>query len=178
LTIIRDAVGDVLSSTNQLGDTTSYSYGPVGNVLTVTNPLGKVTTNCYYYENGTGACAHGAPATGGNADALYSTLTPATTADPSGESTTFTHFSGGALDVSVNPAATTTYAYDAFGDKTSISYTGVQSGYSAPTNLSYTDNVDGSTNTMTDATGTTTYGYDANGDVTSQALVANSPLSN
>jgi YD repeat-containing protein len=177
-TTIFDAAGRTLSSTDQVGDTTAYTYTPGGQKLTVTDPRGEVTANCYYYQNGTGACAHTAPAGGGSADDLYSVTTPATTADPSGELTTDTYFPGDQSDVTTNPAGTSTDAYDASGDLTSVTYSGTASGYSTPTNLAYTYNVDTSRHSMTDGTGTTTYGYDAMGDVTSKALVATGGLSN
>ena len=47
--------------TDQVGDTTTYTYAPDGQVLTTTDPRGQVTTNCYYYQDATGECAHGAP---------------------------------------------------------------------------------------------------------------------
>ena len=113
-----------LSSTDQVGDTTTYTYDPAGHVLTTTDPRGKVTTDCYYYQNGSGQCAHGAPAGGGSGDDLYSTTTPATTADPSGETTTYTYYPGGQADTTTTPAGTTTDAYDAAGDLTSTVYIG------------------------------------------------------
>jgi RHS repeat-associated protein len=173
-TTIFDATGNALSSTDPVGDTTTYTYDAAGESLTTTDPRGMVTTNCYYDENGTGACANGAPAAGGSGDDLYSTTTPVTTADPSGETTSYTYFPGDQVDTTTTPASTATSAYDDAGDLTSTTYSGINSSYSAPTNPSDTYNVDGSVNTMTDATGTTTYGYDAMGDVTSQALVAGS----
>ncbi len=167
-----------LSSTDQLGDTTSHTYAPAGQVLTTTDPRSKVTSNCFYYQNAVGVCADGAPAGGGSGDDLYSTTTPATSADPSGETTTTTYYPGDQSDVTTNPAGTTTNTFDANLGLATVTYSGTASGYTAPTNLSYSYNVDGSRHTMVDATGTTTYGYDANGDVTSQALVANTGLTN
>ena len=70
------------------------------------------------------------------------------------------------LDTTTTAAGTTTDAYDGFGDLTAETYSSTASGYSAPSNLSYTYYVDGSRETMTDGTGTTTYTPDANGDVT------------
>jgi RHS repeat-associated protein len=172
LTTIYDAAGRTVSSTDQVGDTTSDTYAPGGQKLTVTDPRGQVTTDCYYYQNGTGQCAHGAPAGGGSGDDLYSATTPATSADPSGETTTDTYYPGDLADISTTPSGTTTDTYDAAGDLTSAAYTATANGYSAPTNLSYSYNVDGTRHTTTDATGTTTYGYDAAGDVTSQSLSA------
>ena len=172
VTNIYDTAGDTLSSTNQLGDTTSYTYDAAGHVLTTSDPRGEVTTNCYYDENGTGACAHSAPATGGTGDSLYSTTTPVTSADPSGETTTFTYYAGGASETTTTPAATITKTYDANGDELATLYSGVATGYATPTNTSATYNVNGTQHTMTDPSGTTTYGYDAMGDVTSQDLLA------
>ena len=155
-----------------MGDSTSYSYAAGGQVLATTNPRGYVTSNCYYYEDTTGECAYGAPAAGGSADDLYSTTTPATGSDPSGELTDYTYYPGDQPDTTTTPAGTTTDTYDAAGDLTSVDYSSTASGYITPANVSYTYNLDGTRNTMTDATGTTTYGYDGAGDVTSQALTA------
>jgi RHS repeat-associated protein len=172
LTTIYDAAGRVVSSTDQAGDTTSYTYGPGGDVLTTTNPGGQVATNCYYYQDGPGACAAAAPAGGGSADDLYSSTTPATSADPSGEVTSYTYYPGDLADTTTTPAGATTDGYDALGDLTSVDYSATASSYTTPADLSFTYNVDGTPHTMADATGTTTYGYDAAEDVTSQALVA------
>jgi RHS repeat-associated protein len=177
-TTIYDHAGQPLSSTDADGHTTSNTYDPAGQVLTTTDPRGKVTTNCYYDQNGTGQCANGAPAGGGTGSSLFSTTTPATSADPSGEVTTYTNAPGGQTLTKTTPAGTATDTYDAAGDLLSTTYSGVASGYVTPTTTSETYNVDGTMSTMADATGTTTYGYDANGDVTSQALVAIGGLSN
>ena len=178
MTTIFDAAGNTLSSTDQVGDTTSYSYDATGNLLTTTDPRGKVTTDCYYYENASGQCANGAPGGGGLESDQYSTTTPATTADPSGELTTTTYFPGDLVETTSNPAATTTDAYDVAGDLTSVTSSGVAAGYGIPANVSYSYNSDGTRHAMTDDTGTTTYGYDDNGDVTSKALVATGGLAN
>lgn len=171
-TSIYDAAGNVLSSTNQLGDSTTYTYDAADNVLTTTDPRGEITTNCYYDEDASGQCAHSAPSSGGTGDSLYSMTTPDTTADPSGETTTYTYFPGGAAEATTTPAGTATRVYDAMDDVLSTTFSGVASGYGTPATVSDTYNVDGSVATMTDASGTTTYGYDAMGDVTSQDLVA------
>ena len=172
VTTIYDADGNVLSTTNQLGDTTAYTYSPGGQVLTTSDGRGEITTNCYYYETTT--CASGAPSNGGSADDLYSTITAPTSADPSGEVTTNTYFPGDLPDKVTTPAATSTYAYDAMGNMTSTSYSGVASGYATPVNTSTTFNVDGSPDVVTDATGRTSYTYDAMGDVTGQSYLAGS----
>jgi RHS repeat-associated protein len=159
---------------DEMGGTTSYTYAPGGEVLTVTDPRGSVTTNCYYYENGTGQCAAAAPASGGSDDDLYKVTTPATSADPSGETTSLTYYPGGTQKTVTTPAGTTTDSYDALGDLASVAYSSTGAGYAAATNVTYTYNVDGSRHTMGDGAGTTTYSYDAAGDVTSQAFAAGS----
>jgi RHS repeat-associated protein len=173
-TTLFDDDGNALSSTNPIGDTTSYTYDGDGNVLTTTDPRGEPTTNCYYDEDSTGHCAYGAPSGGGSGGDLYSTTTPATSADPSGEATTYTYFPGDEVETKVNLAATATYAYDGAGDTLSTTYSSVASGYDTPPTVSSTYNPDGTVDTITDASGTTTYGYDAMGDVTSQELAAGS----
>ena len=172
VTSIIDPAGRTLSSTDQLGDTTSYAYDPAGNTTTTTDPRGKVTTNCYYWESGTGQCAASAPAAGGSLDDLYSVTSPATTADPSGETTTYTYLPGDTTHVITTPSGTTTDSYDADLDLAGVAYSSTASGYSVPANQSYTFFADGTRHTMTDGSGTTTYTEDANDDITQQQLVA------
>jgi len=171
-TTIFDAAGHTLSSTDQVGDTTSYTYDPAGHQLTMVDPRGETTTSCYYWANASGQCASSAPAGGGSGDDLYSQLTPVTSADPTGELTTTTYYPGDTTDVTTTPAGSSTDAYDANGDLTSTTYSGTASGYSTPHSLTDTYNPDGTKATMADGTGTTTYSYDYAGDMTSQALVA------
>ena len=172
VTTIFDAAGQKTSSTDQVGDTTTYTYTPGGQTLTTTDPTGAVTTDCYYYEDATGQCANGAPAAGGSADDLYSRTSPPTSADPSGEVTTTTYYPGDQTYTTTTPAGTTTDVYDANGDVTSEDYSGTASGYATPPDVSDTYNADGTRHTMSDGTGTTTYSYDDNGDKTSEALSA------
>jgi RHS repeat-associated protein len=172
ITTIFDHVGRTLSSTDQLGDTTTYTYDPSGHVATTTDPRSKVTTNCYYWQSGTGQCAASAPAAGGSLDALYSQTTPSTSADPSGETTTNTYLPGDTTYVTTTPSGTTTDSYDASLDLTGVAYSATASGYTTPANQSYTYFADGTRHTMTDASGTTTYTEDTNGDVTQQQFAA------
>jgi RHS repeat-associated protein len=172
VTTILDHAGRTLSSTDQVGNTTAYTYDPSGHTTTVTDPRGQVTTSCYYRQSGIGQCAAGAPAAGGSLDDLYSQTTPATTADPSGATTTYTYFPGDTAHVTSAPSGTTTDSYDASLDLTGVAYSGTASGYSTPSNLSYTYFADGSRHNMVDASGTTTYTDDANGDVTNQQFAA------
>jgi RHS repeat-associated protein len=173
-TTIFDSAGRTVSQTDQVSDTTAYAYDPAGRKTSVTDPLGKVTTWCYYWQNATGQCAAGAPAGGGSGDDLYSETTPATTADPSGQTTTHTYYPGDEADVITTPAGSTTDTYDSSLDLTGAAYSGTASGFGTPTNLSYSYNPDGSRHTMTDGTGTTTYSIDAMGNVTQQQFSAGS----
>ncbi len=104
---------------------------------------------------------------GGSAEDLYSTTTPDTSADPSGEVTSYTYYPGGQTDTTTTPAGVTTDVYDASGDLHTATYSSTGTGYSVPTNDTYTYNTDGTLHTMADGTGTTTYVYDANADVSS-----------
>ena len=174
VTTLFDHAGRTLSSTDQVGDTTSYAYDPSGHTTTTTDPRGKATTDCYYWESGTGQCAAAAPAAGGSPDDLYSVTTPATTADPSGEISTYTYLPGETAHVTTTPSGTTTDSYDANLDLTGVAYSATATGYTTPANQTYTYFADGSRHTMVDASGTTTYTEDANDDVTQQAFTAGS----
>jgi RHS repeat-associated protein len=173
-TTLHDGAGRTLSSTDPDGNTTSYTYAPGGQTLTTTNPAGNVTTNCYYFQNATGQCAHNAPAGGGAAADLYSVTTPATSADPSGQTTITTYYPGGLTNTITGPAGVTTNSYDVNGDVIATTYSATATGYNTPTNVTTSYNVDGSRHSVTDATGTTTYSYDADGHETSQSLTAGS----
>ncbi len=173
---IFDAAGQTLSSTDQLGDTTSYTYDAAGHKLTMVDPRGKTTTYCYYGQNASGQCASGAQSGGGSADDLYSQTTPPTSSDPNGELTTYTYLPGDKASLTTTPAGTTQDVYDAAGNFISHTYSNTASGYLPPTpiinssgsTVTYSYFADGSRASMTDATGTTTYSYDNNKDLTQQ----------
>lgn len=167
-TTIYDASGRVSSSTDQLGDTTSYQYDPAGHQSKVTDPRGEVTSYCYYFQNASGQCAASAPAGGGSGDDRYAQTTPATSADPSGETTTYTYYPGDSAAATTTPSGTATDSYDANADLTGVTYSNTASGYATPANLTYGYYQDGTRKTMTDGTGTTSYGEDDMGDRTSQ----------
>jgi len=167
-----DPAGRTVSSTDQVGDITTTAFDPNGNKLSTTNPGGAVTTNCYYFENGSGQCAASAPSGGGSASELYAQTTPATSVDPTGETTSYTYYPGDQVDVTTDPAGQATDTYDPAGDLVSTSYSGTATGYAVANNVSNTYYPDGSRDTMTDGTGTTTYTYDNAGDVTEQQFAA------
>lgn len=108
----------------------------------------------------------------GPADAVWSTTTPASYADPNGELTTYTYRQDGSTGTTTTPAGTTTSTYDPMGDVLSTVSSDTAAGYVAPPPVSYTYNQDGSRHTMSDGTGTTTYTYDTVGDQTQTDLAA------
>lgn len=170
-TTIYDAAGNTLSTTDQVGDTTSSTYNAAGQTLTTTDPRAKVTTNCYYSESASGQCAHGAPA-GGVGTELFFSLAPSTGFDSWGVLTSYTYDPGGQNATTSNWAGSTTNGVGANGELTSVTYSNAAAGYASPGNVAYTYNQDDTRHTMTDTSGTTTYAYDDNADVTSQTLVA------
>jgi RHS repeat-associated protein len=127
----------------------SYTYDRAGNQITQTNGAGNTTTNAY---------ADPALPT-----SLTSQTTPATTAAPSGETTTYAYDGAGNLTTVTNPAGqVTTYGYDGANEQTSTSYSdGVTHG------VTYAYDADGERTSMTDVTGTTLYSYDSLGRQTS-----------
>ena len=156
-----DAAGHMTSSTDANGNTTTTTYDPDGNTLVVTVPGSAVTSNCYYYE--TSGCAASAPSSGGSASMLYWTTSPPTQADSGGLITKYTYKPGGITATKTTPADVATNVYNADGTVASTTYSSVASGYTTPTNLSYTYYTDGSRDTVVDSSGETIYGYNASG---------------
>ena len=104
-----------------MGDTTSYTYSPAGQTLTTTDPERRGHHQLLLLPKQQRPVRRGgARPAGARGDDLYSTTTPATSADPSGEVTTYTYYPGDQADTTTTPAGTTTDTYDATGDLTSI----------------------------------------------------------
>ena len=142
-----DPLGNLLSSSDALGNTTSYTYDSMGNVLTksqqlnasttltwtytynslqevltATDPLGNVTTNVYD-ANGNLLSTTTPPPSGTGSGLTtnfqYNTLGELTqVTDPQGNSTTLTYTSAG-LVASITDAQsnTTSFTYDARGNR-------------------------------------------------------------
>ncbi|WP_308190751.1 FG-GAP-like repeat-containing protein [Streptomyces sp. HPF1205] len=99
--------GQLTTVTDAAGHTTTYTYDPAGNVKTTTDPAGKVTTDTYD--------------SAGNL---------ASVTDPLGNTTTYTYDKNGLLLSTVSPrgnvtgankaAFTTSYGYDANGNRTTV----------------------------------------------------------
>lgn len=155
-----NSLGEVLTATDALGNTTTSTYNSGGLLTSVTDPAGDDTTYTY------------------TGDSQVATLT-----DPNGHTTTYSYDSHLDLASVTTPGSETTgYGYNADGLRTSVtdplgksnSYT-----YNADGNLTsvtnpdsddttYTYDADGHPTAVTDADGhTTTYAYDADGNLTS-----------
>jgi RHS repeat-associated protein len=152
--------------------TTSYCYDPDGNTTAVVAPDGNTS--------GTAPCETSFPWTvSSNAnptqaayqtsygydssDELVSTTRPATTAAPSGSTTTATYDPAGNELTTTDPdGITTTYAYTPLNLTSSVSYSG-----SSAHSVTYTYDASGNKTGMTDATGSSSYIYDPFGELTS-----------
>ena len=153
--------------------TTSYCYDPAKDKTAVVSPDGN--------SSGTAPCETASPWTVSSSanptQAAYqttysfdsageqvSTTTPATSAAPSGATTTNTYDAAGNKLTSKDPdGVTTTYAYTPFGQEASVAY----SGSSAPS-VGYTYDADGNRTAMTDGTGTSSYTWDPYGELTAE----------
>jgi RHS repeat-associated protein len=144
-----DAVGNVLSRTDENGNTTTYTYTgnnvhtvtvPISSghtatttytynsfseVLTATDPLGNVTTNTYDTNGNLLSVTTPAPGNGASASLTqfaYDTkgeLTRIT--DPLGNQTNIAYFSTGLIQTITDAQShVTTYAYDGLGNRTSV----------------------------------------------------------
>jgi RHS repeat-associated protein len=105
--------------------TTSYTYNSFGKVLTAADPLGNVTTNTYDSKGNLTSVT--APSPGGGASAsvtsfTYNSLGQLTQiTDPLGHVTTMTYSSAGLIATITDPQSNvTTYAYDSHGNRTSF----------------------------------------------------------
>lgn len=163
-TRIYDAAGRLLYDSDPDGDTTQTTYDPAGQPLQITDPAGNVTTNCYYWE--TASCAETAPKGAGDASALYTTTSPPSAADPSGEATSYTYLAGGFGSTQKNPAGTETTTYDAAGRVATVSYSKPPAGYAATPEVTFTYLPGGERKSMvTGGLGTDAYTCDDLGDV-------------
>ena len=129
VTYTYDGNNDMLSRTAQLNGqpvTTSYTYNNRGEVLTMTDPLNHTTTNTYDDGNGNllsvTSPAPNAQTPPSVTQFAYNTLGELThITDPLGHPTTIAYYPTGLIQ-SITDAQnnTTSYAYDARGNRTSV----------------------------------------------------------
>lgn len=158
------------SSTDDAGNTSTYTYNGAGNQLTSTNSSSaqaKVT----YNADGTVATAT-SPGNGTNSTGYSYTLKQPTGMTPvTGSSLgarAYTYDVYGRLKTATNGrGVTTTYTYNLNDQVTAVAYAGAGS-----LNVSYGYDAAGRNSSRTDASGTTTYGYDQLGRLTSRENTA------
>jgi RHS repeat-associated protein len=146
--------------------TTTYTYNSLGEVLTVTDPLGHVTTNAYDSNGNLTSATTPVPATGVSASVTQfaydskGELTSIT--DPLSHATTMAYTSAGLLyTVTDAQSHVTTYAYDSRGNRTSVT-----DAASNVTSFAYDSGNRLTTTTYPDSS-TTTFAYDSRGRRTS-----------
>jgi RHS repeat-associated protein len=171
-----NALGQLTSTTTGYGtsvaSTTSYCYNPEGDQTAVVAPDGNTS--------GTASCEPSAPwivsssaypteaayqttSSYDSTSELVSTTLPATSAAPSGITTSFTYDAqGNKLTSTDEIGVVTTYTFTPSNLVASISYSG-----SAAHAVSYTYDADGNNTAMTDASGSSSYVYDPFGELIS-----------
>jgi RHS repeat-associated protein len=159
---VYDADGNKTSSTDGNNNTTTNTYDAADRLTKSAGP-GSITTTTVYNADGTVAST-----TNGLSDKTTYTYNAQgqqiTAKNPDSKTTTWKYDTAGLLQSVTDPSSrATTYGYDAAGEMTSVSYSS-----GTPANVTFTYDPDGRKLTMTDGTGTTTWAYDAFGDMTSQ----------
>ncbi|MFH8989791.1 DUF6531 domain-containing protein [Streptomyces sp. NPDC017940] len=167
-TFAYDGRGLLTSATDPLGRTTTYTYDGAEQLVAARNPAGDTTTFAY---DDAGHPTRTTDPSGKSVTRTYDTAgRPASETDAAGGKRTYTYDKAGRLLTSVsargnaaggNPAAhTTSYAYDAAGNRTKVT---------DPTGAATTTTYDALNRPLvvTDPLGRTTgYTYDANDNVT------------
>jgi RHS repeat-associated protein len=186
-----DGAGNVLTRTDELGRTTTYTYDPsnnvtsvsvpigngtnattsytynsFGEVLTTTDPLGKVTTNAYDTNGNLLTVTTPAPGTGAPASVThfaYDTKGELTSiTDPLNNITAIAYTAAGLIQTITDAHNNvTTYAYDSHGNRTSVT-----DALNHQTTFAY-DAGDRLTTITYPGGTTTTFGYDYRGRRTS-----------
>jgi RHS repeat-associated protein len=171
-----NADGELLSATSGYGtssaSTTSYCYNPNGNTTAVVMPDGNAgstapcETSSPWVISASSYPTQAADQTASSYDSageLVSATTPATSAAPSGATTTHTYDPAGNTLTSTDPnRVTTTWTYTPGSLQASVSYSG-----SSAHAIGYTYDANGHKVSMTDATGSSNYSYDPFGELTS-----------
>ncbi len=172
-----NSLGELTSETTGSGTTAaasiSYCYDPNGNLTAVVYPDGNA-------QSGTAPCETSSPwiidknsyptqaqyqttSSYDSAQELVATTAPATTAAPSGATTTSTYDPAGNMLTRTDPnGITTTWTYTPLNKSATVTYSG-----SSAHSVSYGYDANGMKTAMTDATGSSSYVYDPFGELTS-----------
>jgi RHS repeat-associated protein len=176
LTKVYSQLGELLSSTDQLGHVTTYTYDGDRNMVSATDALGHTTGFAYDPDNEQtkvtrpdGSVLTTAFDSDGNmigqTDGLGKTTSYAydplnrlvQTTDPLGRQTQYAYDGVGNRIKIVDAAGqTTAFTYDAANEVTGISYSDGKT-----PSVSFTYDADGRRTGMTDGTGSSTYQYDS-----------------
>ena len=171
-----NADGELATATIGYGtsaaSTTSYCYDPNGDTTAVVAPDGNTAgvatceTSSPWVVNATSWPTQAAYQTTSSYDSageLVSATLPATSAAPSGITTSYTYDAqGNKLTSTDEIGVITTYTYTPMNLVASISYSG-----SSAHSVSYTYDADGNKTAMSDATGSPSFIYDPFGELTS-----------
>jgi len=156
-----DPLGALTKSINQVGDTTRYTYDAASRTSTVTDGNGKKTT---YSRDADGRITKVAPQGADSATFTYDKAGQLTRmVDPTGKTTWSYTLDGLTASETTKDgtadAKAVTYAYDAGGARTGLTY---------PDGSTVAYALDGAAHVtgLTDVTGTTTYAYNASGLLT------------
>jgi len=171
-----NAAGQIASQTTGYGTTAaatvSYCHDPDGEQTSVVYPDGNTggvapCQTAYPWSVSSSAnptqAAYQTTSSYDSAGELVSTTAPATTAAPSGATTTYTYDPDGNKLTSTDPnGTTTTWTYSPAGKQTSTTYSG-----SAAPSVTSTYDADGNMTAMTDGSGSSSHVFDPFGELTS-----------
>jgi RHS repeat-associated protein len=168
-TNVYDADGNMTSTTNGNGRTTSYYYDPAGQLIKTTNPDGTSQQTSYYGDGSIHT------QTDGNGHATSYAYDPlgnlSSVTNPSSQTTSYTYDGAGNVVNEVNPGGSCsgsqsgciTYSYDAGNRMTGITYS------DGTHNVVNQYDNDGNKIQMTDGTGNSYWSYDSLNRLVSQS---------
>jgi RHS repeat-associated protein len=166
-TTAYDALGRVMSKTDQAGKITGYGYDTLGRLTSVTQDVGGLNLLTSYGYDEVGNRVSQTDANNHTTTYQYDSLARRTGRTlPAGQSESYAYDSAGNLKSKTDfNGRTTTYAYDS--NNRLLSKAPDASFNAAPIGFTYFAN--GLRHTMADASGTTTYTYDNRNRLTSKA---------
>jgi RHS repeat-associated protein len=166
-----ELASETTGSGTTAASTTTYCYNPNGDQTSVVMPDGNTTstaaceTSSPWVVSGTAnptQADYQTTSSYDSADELVSSTSPATTAAPSGATTSYTYDPAGNKLTATDPdGVTTNWTYTPANQPATQTYSG-----SSAHSVSYGYNADGDQTSMTDATGSSSYTADPFGELT------------